>query len=42
MNFNWINPKLAVADCDLGKGQFATQDIGGGVACGVWRARDDA
>jgi len=30
MNFNWINPKLAVADCDLGKGQFATQGIGGG------------
>lgn len=30
MNFSWINPKLAVADCDLGRGQFATEDIGGG------------
>lgn len=30
MNFNWSNPKLAVADSDLGKGQFATQDIEGG------------
>lgn len=30
MNFNWISPKLMVADCELGRGQFATQDIGGG------------
>ena len=27
MNLSLINPKLAVAECDLGKGQIATQDI---------------
>ena len=37
MNFNWISPKLAVAECELGKGQFATPDItgGGGGACRI-------
>lgn len=39
MNFNWINPKLAVADCELGKGQFATKDIGGGELLAVFGGR---
>jgi hypothetical protein len=30
MNFNWTNPKLVVANCEVGKGQFAAQAI----ACG--------
>lgn len=39
MKFNWINSKLAVADCELGKGQFATQDIGGGELLAVFGGR---
>ena len=27
MNSSLINPKRAVAECDLGKGQIATQNI---------------
>lgn len=38
MNFNWT-PKLVVADCDLGKGQFATQDIACGELIAVFGGR---
>jgi hypothetical protein len=39
MNFHWINPKLAVAECELGKGQFATQAITGGGLLAVFGGR---
>ena len=38
MNFNWISPKLAVVDCELGKGQFVTQtDCRGFITGDDWK-----
>lgn len=39
MNFSWISPKLTVADCDVGKGQFATQAIARGELLAVFGGR---
>ncbi len=39
MNFIWVNPKLAVAECELGKGQFVTQDVASGELLAVFGGR---